>query len=232
MSNRHTALAISALHGKRRNLRKGTRAELLEAAGHVFAEKGFDRATGKEICLRAGANSAAINYYFGGIDGLYAAALEEANQRLVPLEALSAAIAGKTDARAKLQALLELVADKLMGPISSSWAFGVFSREITAPSPAIETLVETQGLQKARIVKSIVGELMALPEDHPAVARGCISVIAPLILLFLADRRMLKRLFPNFGFGRGDAKALARHTLHFAMAGLAAVARDARKDGL
>ena len=96
--------------------------------------------------MRAGANTAAINYYFGGIDGLYAAALEEANQRLVPVEVLSAAIAGKTDARAKLQALIELVADKLMGPISSSWALGFSVVRSQRHRPRLRPWLETQGL--------------------------------------------------------------------------------------
>ncbi len=229
MANRRIALASATPQPERAGLRQSTRAELLEAAGHVFAEKGFDRATGKEICEQAGANAAAVNYYFGGIDGLYAAVLEEANRRLVPVEALSAAIAGKTDARAKLQAIIELVVGKLMDPISSSWVFAVFSREIISPSPAIEALVEKQGLPKARIARSIVAELMGLPEDHPAVARGCISVLAPLLMLFVADRRILKRMFPNLGFGREHAQALANHTVAFALAGLSAIARDARK---
>src|SRR6516162_11625278 len=98
----------------RRPSRHGTRSELLEAAGHVFAEKGFDRATGKEICERAGANTAGINYYFGGMDALHAAVLEEANRRLVPLETVTAAIAKKTSARAKLQVIIELVVEKLL----------------------------------------------------------------------------------------------------------------------
>jgi len=225
MRNRRAALVRVTFQREKRGYRSRSRDELLEAAGHIFAEKGFDRATGKEICERAGTNAAAVNYYFGGMEGLYAAALEEANRRLVPVEALSAAIAGKTDARAKLQAIIELVVDKLTSPISSSWVFGVFSREIIAPSPAIETLLQKQGLPKARIAKSIVAELMGLPEDHPAVARGCISVLAPLLMLFLADRRILKRMFPNFGFDQDDAKALTRHTLQFALAGLSAVAR-------
>jgi TetR/AcrR family transcriptional regulator, regulator of cefoperazone and chloramphenicol sensitivity len=229
MANRSSASASVALPPDRAGMRQSTRAELLEAAGHVFAEKGFDRATGKEICERAGANAAAVNYYFGGIDGLYAAVLEEANRRLLPLEALSAAIAGKTNARAKLQAIIELVVGKLMDPIASSWVFAVFSREIISPSPAIEALVEKQGLPKARIARSIVAELMGLPEDHPAVARGCISVLAPMLMLFVADRRILRRMFPNFGFGREHAQDLARHSIAFALAGLSAIARDARK---
>ena len=212
----------------RRSYRQGTRTELLEAAGHVFAEKGFDRATGKEICERAGANSAAINYYFGGMDGLHAAVLEEANRRLVPLESVTAAIAQKTSARAKLEAIIELVVEKLLGPISSSWVLGVISREILLPTSALEHLFETQGLPKVRIAKSIIGELMGLPEDHPAVSRGCISVMAPLLLLFVADRYGLKRLFPTLSLTSNEAKVLSRHLVRFALGGLSAVTRDVR----
>lgn len=208
--------------------RQGTRAELLEAAGHVFAEKGFDRATGREICERASANIAAINYYFGGMDGLHAAVLEEANRRVLPVETVAAVIAGRTSARAKLQAIIELGIERLLGPISSSWVLGVMGREILAPSSALEHLYQTQGLPKIRIIKSIVGELMGLPPEDPAVARGCISVMAPMLMLFIADHRALKRLFPALGLAPADGNALARHLCQFATAGLAAVARDIR----
>src|SRR5215469_18909334 len=121
--SRPRPLALAA--HRRAGDRLDTRAELLEAAGHVFAEKGFDRATGKEICERARANTAAINYYFGGMDGLYAAVLEEANRRLVSLQTLSSAVAAASDAKAKLRAIIELAVDKLTGPVSSSWVLGV-----------------------------------------------------------------------------------------------------------
>ena len=81
-----------------------TRRRLLESAGEVFGEQGFDRATGKEICRRAGVNAAAVNYHFGGMEGLYVAVVREAHSRLVTLAALSAAITDKTDAKAKLRA--------------------------------------------------------------------------------------------------------------------------------
>jgi len=48
-----------------------TRHALLHNAADVFAEKGFDRASVREITGRAGANQAAINYHFGGKDQLY-----------------------------------------------------------------------------------------------------------------------------------------------------------------
>jgi AcrR family transcriptional regulator len=204
--------------------------KLLEVAGQVFAEKGFDRATGKEICERAGANTAAVNYYFGGMDGLYEAVLQEAPSRLVTVEALTAAVAGKASAEAKLETFIGLLVRALTGPASSSWVLRVIAREMLAPSPALDTLREKEMYPKSRLMRGIVAELMGLPDHHPAVARGCISVIAPLVILLICDRRTLKRLFPEFGFTPDDAPAVVRHMVQFTLGGLAAVAAGARRN--
>jgi AcrR family transcriptional regulator len=206
-----------------------TRRQLLEAAGQVFAEKGFERATGKEICERAGANTAAVNYYFGGIEGLYTAVVWEAHSRLVTFDALSAAVAEQANAQAKLQAVIGLFVHTLTSPVSTSWALRVIGREIVAPSPALAALREQELLPKVRILKGIVGELMGLPEDHPVVDRGCISIMAPCILLLIGDRYTLTRAFPNMGLTSEDATSVVHHMVQFALAGLAAVARDAQQ---
>jgi AcrR family transcriptional regulator len=211
---------------------QGTRSQLLEAAGQVFGEKGFDRATGKEICELAGANTAAVNYYFGGMEGLYAAVVEEAHDRLVTFAAVSAAVAGKVDARAKLEALFGLLVRALTGPVSTSWAPRVLGREILAPSPVLDTLREKELLPKARLLKSIIAELMGLPDDHPAVARGAVSTLAPALVLLLFDRKTLKRAFPNLSLAAEGSTVLARHLVQFALAGLTAIADEARREGL
>ena len=54
-----------------------TRQRLLEAAGEIFAEKGFEAATVRDICTAGGANIAAVNYYFGDKQGLYRSAFLE-----------------------------------------------------------------------------------------------------------------------------------------------------------
>jgi AcrR family transcriptional regulator len=209
---------------------KGTRQHLLETAGQIIAEKGFDRATGKEICDQARANAAAINYYFGGMEGLYQAILQEAPLKFVSVEAVTAAIADKDDAKAKLEAFLGLFVRALTAQEQSSWVLRVMAREMVAPSPALEALREKQMYPKVRILKSIVAELMGLPEDHPAVARGCLSVMAPCGFLLICDRGPLKRLFPQMGFTPDDAPALIRHMVQFTLAGLSAVAADERRD--
>jgi TetR/AcrR family transcriptional regulator, regulator of cefoperazone and chloramphenicol sensitivity len=48
-----------------------TRTRILHAAGPVFADKGFDAATVREICAVADVNIASIKYYFGDKRGLY-----------------------------------------------------------------------------------------------------------------------------------------------------------------
>src|SRR5581483_5080148 len=56
-----------------------TQKRLLQAAGQVFAEKGYEAATVREICRRAKvANIAAVNYYFGDKEKLYVTAVREA----------------------------------------------------------------------------------------------------------------------------------------------------------
>jgi len=54
--------------------RKGgvaTRERLLAAAGRVFAEKDYRKATIAEICRLAETNIAAVNYHFGDKETLY-----------------------------------------------------------------------------------------------------------------------------------------------------------------
>ena len=50
---------------------------LLHSALKLFAEKGFAKTSTREIALAAGANVAAISYYFGDKAGLYRAAFTE-----------------------------------------------------------------------------------------------------------------------------------------------------------
>src|SRR5262245_13261521 len=58
-----------------------TRQQLLDAAEEVFAEKGYDGATVREILKRAGlGNTAAVNYYFGDKDRLYIESVKQAHR--------------------------------------------------------------------------------------------------------------------------------------------------------
>jgi AcrR family transcriptional regulator len=51
--------------------KKSTRERVLEAACQIFADKGFHNTTVADICEKAEANIAAVNYHFGDKESLY-----------------------------------------------------------------------------------------------------------------------------------------------------------------
>ena len=51
----------------------------------------------------------------------------------------------------------------------------------------------------------------------------------PFLMLFITDRRSLKCVLPNLRHARNDVQALACHMFDYAMAWIAAAARQARK---
>ncbi|QUD89769.1 TetR/AcrR family transcriptional regulator [Phenylobacterium montanum] len=205
--------------------RPSARTRLLDAAGEVFADKGFDGARGADICAQAGMNPAAINYYFGGMDGLYEAVLIEARDRLPRIGDLAAIAAADTDPRSKLRAIMQLAITALSGPASRSWVLRLIGREALSLSPTFERLlVEAEGLPKLAILRSIIGQIMELPPDHPAVARSCLSVITPCQVMLIAPRDLMAHLLPaSDPQGRGD-QDLIEHLVDFALGGLFAVA--------
>ncbi len=60
----------------RRPAGEDTKAALLAAAREVFTEQGFDGATVRAIAARAEVDPAMVNHWFGGKQGLFAAAVE------------------------------------------------------------------------------------------------------------------------------------------------------------
>ncbi|WP_344881481.1 TetR family transcriptional regulator [Allokutzneria multivorans] len=60
----------------RRPAGEDTRRALLEAARRSFAENGFAGATVRAMATEAGVDAAMVNHWFGGKEGLFAAAME------------------------------------------------------------------------------------------------------------------------------------------------------------
>ncbi len=202
-----------------------TRLQILEAAGEVFAERGVGHATGKEIAERAGTNSAAVNYYFGGIDGLYSEVLVEAHHRLMDLGFLKKVAEAPGTPTEKLNIFLEGMIRAILGPASSSWALRVLGREMLHPSEALQTLLEREVLPKKQIAIGFVSEILGLPPDHPIVARCGLSIIGPIALLLLGSPGMLQHAAPQAAVGN-QVDAVVRHFQHFIMGGLSAISSD------
>ena len=129
----------------------------------MFAELGFDGATGQEICRQARVHTSAIVYHFGGMSGLYRAALNEARGRLVTTEAIVAAVKAESDPRRQLEAFLGMIVAALMSPVSQSWAGRLFGHEFVTPSAVYGAAHDRTLAVRAKLLKSIVGALIGRP---------------------------------------------------------------------
>jgi AcrR family transcriptional regulator len=118
-----------------------TRQALLEAAGRVFDEVGYDRATTREIGERAGVDPAMIARYFDCKEGLFLAAIavgagEEEEIDFAP-QALLAFLVERWDERGH-------------SPIS---------RALASPSLSDEVRLQVSAIVRERLLAQLAGEL-------------------------------------------------------------------------
>lgn len=209
--------------------RLDTRAQLLEAAGELFAERGYDAVTGREICLKADANTAAINYHFGGMEGLYAAVLAEARERVVSQDAVAAALGREGPIAERLVEVVRTAVRAALGQTPSSWGLRLIGRELTSPSALGGQLLPATAQPRIAVIRAVIGALTGLPDDHPAISRCCLSLGAPIQILMIADKDILRRLYPDLDLSPDGVDVLVEHLIRFATAGLQAVAEAERR---
>ena len=111
-----------------------TRRRLLEAAGETFAEKGFRAATVREICGRAGANLAAVNYHFGDKEQLYVETVRYAHLAGAEGPPPEFDVDATESPERKLERFVRGFLQRLLDPARPTWHARLMAREMTEPS--------------------------------------------------------------------------------------------------
>lgn len=196
-----------------------TRNIILEAAGQVFAELGFAEATSKEICERAGANSAAVNYYFGGKESLYEAVLVEAHRQMVNLEDLDQIIESDAAPDEKLRAFFKRMIQTAAAS-TELWGIKIYLREMASPSPFITKAMSTTVLPKASKIMMLIQEVTGLPTDSAQLQRATGFVVVPCISMIMLPESLRAVVLPNTS---GDPEGMLEDMLSYALGGLKAL---------
>ncbi len=207
-----------------------TRDRLLEAAGVVFSEKGFERATAREICDLAHVNSAAVNYYFGGKKNLYVEVLREAHRRLMNLAALKTMVEDVHAPEDRLEGFFCGLLHSMLDPSPAGWTVRVIMRETASHTEALPELIEQQIRPTSRLFRIITARLMDLPVDHEAVILATLSTIAQFIFIF-QNRDAIELIHPWLNLSGEGIDRMARHILRFSAGGLQAVANHIKQGG-
>lgn len=205
-----------------------TRSQILQVAGRIFADKGFERATSREICAAAGTNLAAVNYHFGGKDGLYDAVLVEAHDQLVALDALESIVQSGASPQAQLRSLIVLFMQRSPGS-DLSWGLKVLLPAMVTEQPGhIAALLQRAVLPKVQLVHALIARILGVAVDDPVTQRALAFVVMPCIMLAIAPRAVLGQVLPAL---TQAPQALVDDMSHYALAGLRSLARRHRDAG-
>jgi AcrR family transcriptional regulator len=197
-----------------------TRRQLLEAAGEVFAESGFRDATVREICRRAGANVAAINYHFGDKEKLYAEVLRYAQGKALEKYPLLLDVAADAPPEKRLRAFVQSLLLRIFDKGPTAWHGKLMSREMIEPSAALDSLVEERMRPMAGQLWQIVADILKCPLNHERVRLCGFSVVSQCVF-YHHCRPVVSRLFPNEeSLDAAGIERLADHITRFSLAAM------------
>jgi AcrR family transcriptional regulator len=198
-----------------------THERLLTAATHLFAERGFSKVTVRDICRRARANIAAVNYHFGGKAGLYDAVLRTAIRAMQGTTEAARQAGENRPPDQQLEAYVTIFLQRV-AKARDSWIHQLMMRELSDPTHALDMVAEEVIQPRLDYLTSIIVRLLGSGEDDPRVARCLLSVNAQVLALL--DHPVAARL----RFGPAPAPEgideLARHITCFSLAGIRAIA--------
>lgn len=197
-----------------------TRAKLLEVAGIVFAEHGYHAATVREICAGAGANVAAVNYYFRDKLGLYEEVLRRSLSAAEHAEMRQALSAFKTPEEA-LRGLIAAMLHKMSRPGASN--FRLMAHEMAQPSPALEQVVEDVLRPNYNKAREIIGRILHLDPDDDTT-RLCAHSLIGQVVHYAHARPVIQLLWPDLSLTPERVNKIAAHIADFTLCSLHSLA--------
>lgn len=182
---------------------------LISAAGPVFAEHGFDRATVRDICRIAGVNIAAVGYHFGDKFGLYREVIRNIRSRCKPAELLVRP-EGMT-ARDELHFSIRMMLTQMLSGDQAGWEAQLMMREMNHPTAVFAEMVEESFRPHFERMKSLIAEIAPPATTVDVIERLTLSIVGQC-LYYRVGSEVVKQLIPedrrreSFGI-----EALARH---------------------
>lgn len=198
------------------------REKLIKAAGDVFAEVGFEAATIRDICARAGANVAAVNYYFGDKLELYTEVLRSAAPGHASVLAAFESSAPKEEIlRHAIRAMLQ----KMCGEEQLDIQFRLMAHEMVRPTPAVERVVDEVVRPVYDRLRKLIGGILRLPADHEQT-RLCTHSVIGQCSHYSHSRLVMRHLWPEMKMNPEQLDRIADHVLDFSLAYLRSVSRS------
>ena len=204
------------------------RDRILQAAGTIFAEKGFRGSTVREICDLAEVNIASVNYYFGDKKSLYEETLllaREIGAQTYPTPDFSSFETPEQ----RLRAMILLLLNRLVANHTEPWPVKILMAEILEPSAAAKPLVDGYIEPFLDAIFTTVAQLLPPEAPECLVRQTGFSIVAQCVYYRFANT--LNRMVMAEGSYERDfsVNALAGQIYEFSLAGIQGTERRLRK---
>jgi TetR/AcrR family transcriptional regulator, regulator of cefoperazone and chloramphenicol sensitivity len=194
-----------------------TRKHLIAASSEIFAKVGYQAATTRQICMRARANAAAVNYHFGDKLGLYTAVLKtyiELEEKRVAQHPLLTLPADES-----LAAFIAMLFENVAGEGVQNSYTRLMAHELSQPTARLSLVVERIIRPRALLLCEIVSRLTGQSAVSKQTRMSAHSVIAQVVH-YTNARPVMKLLWPEWRFDEAARKATAAHITAFSLAAL------------
>jgi AcrR family transcriptional regulator len=189
-----------------------TRARLLQAAAEVFAERGFEAATVREICRQAHANVALVNYHFGDKLELYTEVLKacvpSSESRLQPDDTNP-----EEALRKMIRAMLERVLEK---EGRASLRYRLMLHEFVHPSAATARIVDVTLRPVYDRLRAITGAIAGLPPGDDRT-RMCVHSVIGQVAHYAHAGPVVRTLWPKLKMTPAQCDVVADHIADFTL---------------
>lgn len=198
---------------------KDTRQRVLESAMAVLAEKPFRDAKVAEICRRAGANVASVNYYFGSKEQLYKEALAHAHtltEQIFPVPDMN-----RMEPETWLAEFVAVMIDRIFCDNEGGWFSRMLFHAMSDPSPMFREVIQTTHLNEIQMLKQVVARMFHDPDPESVQVRLCVlSVMSQC--MFLGYNRAARQAHFSGGDQKTRCRMLVEHITSFSLAGIRA----------
>jgi TetR/AcrR family transcriptional regulator, regulator of cefoperazone and chloramphenicol sensitivity len=206
-----------------------TRDRLLKGAREVFAQRGLQGATVRDICSRASVNVAAVSYHFGGKEKLYAAVLRDyiaqETRRYPRDQDVTPASSPEERLRAYIRSLLRSTLGE--GEPEEERLGKLLLHEIMEPSPHFYAIFDEAYRPAFALLLDIVRQL--LPDAGETAVTQCASSINGQCVLYRFARASIARVTPELALTADNVECVTEFIMQFSLGGVARMA-EARQN--
>jgi len=162
-----------------------TRDRLIDAAGEMFAEKGFKETTVRDICEKARANVAAVNYHFGDKESLYNEVIRRVIENVWDKFLIEDVIRASDPAEERLYKFVHTFLMRRFEPDRPEWQNILLYQEMMEPRSSVVSAMNEERLKNQETLGEIIMALVGRPLDPVQAMLTAFSVIGQCLFYIM-----------------------------------------------